>query len=81
MAKPEAAPVREAETAEIKRVMPKGLGAEEAAIWTILAEGECDFDALCERSGMGSEELGALLMMMELDGVIEALAGLHYRLA
>jgi len=30
---------------------------------------------------MASEELGALLMMMELDGVIEALAGLRYRLA
>ena len=59
----------------------KGLGAEEAAVWTILSGGECDFDALCEQSGMDPEELGALLMMMELDGFIEALAGLRYRLA
>ena len=63
------------------RTMPKGLGENEAAVWRILDEGECDFDALCEKTGMDSEELGALLMMMELDGVIEALAGLRYRLA
>lgn len=78
---PDGAAVKAEEPEEERRVMPKGLGAEEAAVWTILSDGECDFDALCERSGMGSEELGALLMMLELDGVIEALAGLRYRLA
>jgi len=63
------------------RVIPKGLGENEAAVWRILDAGECDFDELSERSGVASEELGALLMMMELDGLIEALAGLRYRLA
>lgn len=67
--------------APVERAIPKGLGENEAAVWQILAAGECDFDALSEQSGIASEELGALLMMMELDGVIEALAGLRYRLA
>lgn len=74
------APQRE-EAAPKMRAMPRGLGEQEASVWRILAEGECDFDALCERSGIASEELGAMLMMMELDGVVEALAGLRYRLA
>ena len=78
---PVAAAVKTEEPQQVKRAMPDGLGAEEAAVWTILSGGECDFDALCEQSGTDSEELGALLMMMELDGFIEALAGLRYRLA
>lgn len=64
-----------------KREPPAGLGGAEAAVWRILSEGECDFDALCAQSGIASEELGALLMMMELEGTVESLAGLRYRLA
>lgn len=74
---PVSAPPRQAE----KKAQPKGLSPEEAAVWQALLPGECDFDALCERTGMVSEELSALLMMMELDGVVEALPGLAYRLA
>lgn len=75
------AAVQPAADAPQRRLMPEGLGVQEAAVWQILSEGECDFDALSERSGIGSEELGALLMMMELDGLIDALAGLRYQLA
>lgn len=64
-----------------KREPPAGLGEAETAVWRILSAGECDFDALCAQSGMASEELGALLMMMELEGTVESLAGLRYRLA
>ena len=67
--------------APARRAMPDGLGEQEKAVWRILSEGECDFDALSERSGVASEELGALLTMMELDGYVEAQAGLMYRLA
>lgn len=63
------------------RPQPEGLGAQEAAVWQALSAGECDFDELCERTGIASQELGALLMMMELDGLVAALAGLRYRLA
>ena len=38
-----------------------------------------DFDRLCERTGMDSDALGALLMMLELGGWIEALPGERYR--
>ena len=78
---PAAAPEQTKPEAPKKRTMPDGLGEEETAIWQILARGECDFDELSEESGIGSEELGALLTMMELDGLIDALAGLRYRLA
>ena len=60
--------------------MPEGLGAQEAAIWQALGGGESDFDQLCETTGIDAKELGALLMMMEMDGYLEALSGLRYRL-
>lgn len=65
---PPAAPVRE-------------LDAQEQAVYDALVEGEKDFDTLCERTGMDATELGSLLLMMELDGLIEALPGCMYRLA
>ena len=38
-------------------------------------------DAFIERTGIEASELGSLLLMMELDGLIEALPGCMYRLA
>lgn len=67
--------------AEKKKRMPSELDAQEAAVWQALSQGECDFDALCSRTQMEPDTLGSLLVMMELDGHIEALAGLSYRLA
>ena len=55
-------------------------GEEEKAIWLVLREGEADFDTLSEKTGIHSDELCAALMMMELDGWIETLAGCRYRL-
>lgn len=55
-----------------------GLDGREAAVYAALAEGEMDFDALCERTGLEPDDLGATLMALELDGRIEALPGLRY---
>lgn len=57
------------------------LDAQERAVYAALEKGETDFDTLCEQTGMDATELGSLLLMMELDGLIEALAGCMYRLA
>lgn len=55
-------------------------GEIEKAVYQALREGEADFDALSERIRASSDELGAALMMMELDGVVESLPGCRYRL-
>ena len=61
--------------------MPRGLGEPEATVWRLLAQGERDFDELCEAVGLPSDEMGAILTMMDMDGVIRALPGLRYALA
>ena len=57
----------------------QALTGPEKMIAGLLLERDMDFDMLCERTGIASDDLGAILMMMELDGVIEALPGLKYR--
>ena len=57
------------------------LDSREQAVHDLLLTGDLDFDALCERTGMPSDELGSLLMMLELDGVVLSLPGAMYRLA
>lgn len=56
------------------------LTGAEKAVYDALRQEELDFDALAERTKIASDELGALLMMLELDGVIDALPGCRYRL-
>ena len=46
----------------------------------LLAE-DLSFDALSERTGIAGDELGSLLMMLELDGIVVPLPGPAYRLA
>ncbi|MGN0997408.1 MAG: DNA-processing protein DprA [Candidatus Ventricola sp.] len=58
---------------------PPAPSKEEAKILGLLAHEDMDFDRLCEQTGMDSDELGALLVMLELDGRIEALPGERYR--
>lgn len=70
----------EGETAS-QPVMPQGLDEGGRAVWTALQAGELDFDALCERTGIDAQELGALLTMMEMDGHVESRPGLRYALA
>lgn len=52
----------------------------EKKILELLLYGDLDFDQLCERTGMESDELGAALMMLELEGKILALPGCVYRI-
>lgn len=55
-----------------------GLDGREAAVFAVLAQGETDFDTLCERTGIAPDDLGATLTALELDGRVRALAGLRY---
>lgn len=56
------------------------LDQSERAVYDLLLAGDLDFDAIAERTGIGSDELGGVLMMLELDGIVESLPGLVYRL-
>ena len=76
-----AAPSPEPQESTGKRAMPLSLAEEEKTVWQALSAGECDFDELAEKTGIAAEELGAILMMMEMDGHLIALSGLRYRLA
>ena len=64
--------------AEKKPHIPGGLDETQRAICAALLAGEADFDALCAVSGLGSDELGALLIEMEMDGLVTPLAGTRY---
>lgn len=65
-------------TAEKKPHIPGGLDETQRAICAALLAGEADFDALCAVSGLESDELGALLIEMEMDGLVTPLAGTRY---
>ena len=64
--------------AERKPHIPGGLDETQRAICAALLAGEADFDALCAAGGMESDELGALLIEMEMDGLVTPLAGTRY---
>lgn len=64
--------------AEKKPHIPGGLDEMQRAICAALLAGEADFDALCAVSGLESDELGALLIEMEMDGLVTPLAGTRY---
>lgn len=64
--------------AEKKPHIPGGLDETQRAICAALLAGEADFDALCVVSGLESDELGALLIEMEMDGLVTPLAGTRY---
>ena len=64
--------------AEKKPHIPGGLDETQRAICAALLAGESDFDALCAVSGLESDELGALLIEMEMDGLVTPLAGTRY---
>ncbi len=72
--------VREPVKPQTEPAMPRGLTGQEALVYRALEGGACDFDGLCQQTGIPGEELGAVLMMMDMDGVIEALPGLRYAL-
>ena len=64
--------------AEKKPHILGGLDETQRAICAALLAGEADFDALCAVSGLESDELGALLIEMEMDGLVTPLAGTRY---
>lgn len=64
--------------AEKKPHIPGGLDETQRAICAALLTGEADFDALCAVSRLESDELGALLIEMEMDGLVTPLAGTRY---
>lgn len=64
--------------AEKKPHIPGGMDETQRAICAALLAGEADFDALCAVSGLESDELGALLIEMEMDGLVTPLAGTRY---
>jgi DNA processing protein len=57
------------------------LDGQEQKIYDQLLSGDLDFDALSEKTGIAGDELGSMLMMLELDGIVVSLPGLMYRLA
>lgn len=59
----------------------RALDALEQKIYDQLLAGDLDFDALSEKTGISGDELGGLLMLLELDGIVVSLPGLMYRLA
>ncbi len=63
-----------------QRTPPQGLTDAERAVFMALSDGELDFDALCESTGIPAHELGALLTLMELEGLLCCRAGLRYAL-
>ena len=73
-----AAEEQHARPAKLAKEEPK-LGRTERIICTLLESETLDFDQLCEKTGELPDDLSAVLMMMELDGLIESLPGLLYR--
>ena len=59
----------------------RALDPMEQSIYDQLLAGDLDFDALSEKTGIAGDELGSLLMLLELDGIVVSLPGLMYRLA
>ena len=58
--------------------LPPDLPQEERAVLDALAQGEMEFDALCEALGLDGAALGVMLMELEMEGYIDALPGLRY---
>ena len=58
--------------------IPEGIGSEERAVLEALAAGEKEFDELSEETAIDAMTLGAVLMGLEMDGLIDALPGLRY---
>ena len=71
-----AAPTAEPEAQQAH--VPDGLDEVQRAVCAALLAGEADFDALCAAGGQGSDELGALLIEMEMEGLVTPLAGTRY---
>lgn len=63
---------------EARLCVPPGLEPPARAICEKLLSGEADFDTLCAASGLESDEAGALLIELEMDGILRQTAGDSY---
>ncbi len=54
------------------------LDADAARLLGHIGYDPCDLDSLCERAGMGADRVSALLLTLELQGIIENLPGGRY---
>ncbi|MBQ7886028.1 MAG: DNA-processing protein DprA [Clostridia bacterium] len=59
----------------------RALDPMEQRIYDQLLAGDLDFDALCERTAISGDEMGSILALLELDGIVVSLPGASYRLA
>ena len=66
------------ETREARLCVPPGLEPPARAICEKLLGGEADFDTLCAASRLESDEAGALLIELEMDGIVQPTAGDSY---
>ncbi len=58
---------------------PTGLTAAEARVWQLLADGPCHVDLLVRESGLPASEVGAALALLEMKGLISAVATKTYQ--
>lgn len=75
MVRSENAALSQKEERTVAYRVPTGLGKMEERICQAILEGPVDFDELCERTGIPGGEMGALLIEMELDALVETLPG------
>ncbi|MDL2225801.1 hypothetical protein LJC20_06375 [Eubacteriales bacterium OttesenSCG-928-M02] len=54
------------------------LNDRESRVFQLLKEGDLNFDALVDQSGIPAGEMAGCLTMMEIKGIIKQLPGRHY---
>ncbi len=62
----------------VYKPIPEDLPEEERCVLVALSGGEMEFDALCEKTGVDATALGAALISLEMDGLIESPGALRY---
>lgn len=68
----------EAEREEERLFVPERLSGAPLLVCRALLSGEKDFDDLCAAAGEDSSEMGAVLIEMEMDGLVVSQAGCMY---
>ncbi|MBC7945526.1 MAG: DNA-protecting protein DprA [Burkholderiales bacterium] len=59
--------------------LPPSLGAEAETVLRHMGFDPCTIDTLCRRSGIGAETLSAILLTLELDGLVSSFPGGLYQ--
>ncbi|NLZ45001.1 MAG: DNA-protecting protein DprA [Clostridia bacterium] len=61
------------------KAQPAGLTAAEARVWQLLADGPCHIDLLVRESGLPASEVAAALALLEMKGLVSAVATKTYQ--